>query len=33
MAQARGWSDEELRLRRGICEIGKLAYGRGYIVG
>jgi len=33
MAQARGWSDEELRLRRGICEIGKLAYSRGYIVG
>jgi L-fuculose-phosphate aldolase len=33
MATSRGWSDEELRLRRGICEIGKLAYSRGYIVG
>jgi L-fuculose-phosphate aldolase len=30
---ARGWSDEEARLRKGICEIGKLAYGKGYIVG
>lgn len=33
LAAARGWSDEELRLRRGICEIGKLSYARGYIVG
>ncbi len=33
LAAARGWSDEELRLRNGICEIGKLAYSRNYIVG
>ena len=25
------WSDEEARLRKAICEIGKLAYGRGFI--
>ena len=33
LAASRGWSDEETRLRRGICEIGKLAYSRNYIVG
>ncbi len=33
LAKSRGWSDEELRLRRGICEIGKLCYSRFYIVG
>lgn len=27
------WSEEEARLRRAICEIGKLCYGRFYIVG
>jgi L-fuculose-phosphate aldolase len=32
-AAARGWSDEEARLRRAICEIGKLCYARNYIVG
>lgn len=32
-ARARGWSDEEARLRRAICEIGKLCYSRFYIVG
>lgn len=33
IARARGWNDEEARLRKAICEIGKLAYGKGYIVG
>jgi len=33
IALARGWSEEELRLRRALCEIGKLCYSRGYIVG
>jgi len=33
LAKARGWSDEEARLRRAICEIGKLCYSRFYIVG
>ena len=32
-ATERGWSDEETRLRKGICEIGRLAYAKGYIVG
>jgi L-fuculose-phosphate aldolase len=32
LAQKRGWSDEEARLRNAICEIGKLCYARGYIV-
>ena len=27
------WSEEEARLRKAICEIGKLAYQRNYIVG
>ena len=27
------WSEEELRLRKGLCEIGKLCYARNYIVG
>ena len=33
LACARGWSDEEARLRAAICEIGKLAYAKGFIVG
>jgi len=33
LAQARGWSDEEARLRSAICEIGKLCYAKGFIVG
>ena len=33
LASTRGWSDEEARLRKGICEIGKLCYARNYIVG
>jgi L-fuculose-phosphate aldolase len=33
LAKNRGWSDEETRLRCAICEIGKLAYSKGYIVG
>ena len=33
LARNRGWSDEEARLRHAICEIGKLAYSKGYIVG
>jgi L-fuculose-phosphate aldolase len=32
LAQKRGWSDEEARLRNAICEIGKLCYARNYIV-
>lgn len=27
------WSEEELRLRKALCEIGKLCYARNYIVG
>jgi L-fuculose-phosphate aldolase len=33
LAASRGWSEEEARLRSAICEIGKLAYSKGYIVG
>jgi L-fuculose-phosphate aldolase len=33
VARARGWSDEEARLRNAICEIGRLCYARNYIVG
>lgn len=33
LAAERGWSDEEARTRRAICEIGKLCYSKGYIVG
>ena len=33
LIQARGWSDEEARLRSSICEIGRLCYSRNYIVG
>jgi L-fuculose-phosphate aldolase len=29
----RGWSEEEARARKAICEIGKLCYQRNYIVG
>ncbi len=32
-ARARGWSEEEARLRNAICEIGRLCYARNYIVG
>ena len=28
-----GWSPEEARLRNAICEIGKLCYAKGFIVG
>lgn len=28
-----GWTDEEARLRRSICEIGKLCYSKNFIVG
>jgi len=27
LAAARGWSDEQLRLRRAICEIGRTPCG------
>jgi L-fuculose-phosphate aldolase len=33
LIRARGWSDEEARLRNAICEIGKLCYSKNYIVG
>jgi L-fuculose-phosphate aldolase len=33
LAKARGWSDEEARLRNALCEIGKLCYQRNYIFG
>ena len=33
LAASRGWSEEEARLRGSICEIGKLAYQKGFIVG
>src|SRR5678809_1245829 len=33
LIRTRGWSDEEARLRNAICEIGKLCYAKGYIVG
>ena len=33
MANPYGWSEEEARARRAICEIGKLSYQRNYIVG
>jgi len=33
LAASRGWSEEEARLRSAICEIGKLAYQKGFIVG
>jgi L-fuculose-phosphate aldolase len=33
LARAKGWSEEQTRLRRAICEIGKLCYQRFYIVG
>ena len=33
LIRSRGWSDEEARLRGALCEIGKLAYGKGFIVG
>lgn len=31
--RAAAWSEEEQRLRRAICEIGRLAYSKGFIVG
>jgi L-fuculose-phosphate aldolase len=33
MAKARGWTDEEVRLRKALVEICKLCYSRNYIVG
>jgi len=33
LIKARGWSDEEARLRSAIAEIGKLCYAKGFIVG
>lgn len=33
LIKARGWSDEEARLRSSIAEIGKLCYAKGFIVG
>ncbi len=33
LTKNRGWTDEEARLRNAICEIGKLAYAKGFIVG
>lgn len=33
LIRARGWTDEEARLRNAIAEIGKLCYAKGYIVG
>ncbi len=31
--QTRGWSEEETRLRKAICQVGRLCYERGYVVG
>jgi L-fuculose-phosphate aldolase len=33
LASQHGWSDEEARARTSICEIGKLCYSKGFIVG
>lgn len=33
IVEQRGWPDEEARARTGICEIGKLCYSKGFIVG
>jgi len=33
MNAAQGWTEEETRLRKGICEIGKLCYSKSFIVG
>jgi L-fuculose-phosphate aldolase len=33
LATEHGWSHEEARTRNAICEIGKLCYGKGFIVG
>ena len=33
MDRTANWTDEEARLRRGICRIGELCYQRSYIVG
>ena len=33
IAQDRGWSEEELRHRKSICDLGKLCYDKNYIVG
>lgn len=33
LANEHGWSHEEARARNAICEIGKLCYGKGFIVG
>lgn len=33
LAASHGWSDEMARTRNAICEIGKLCYAKGFIVG
>jgi L-fuculose-phosphate aldolase len=33
VSTTRAWSEEETRLRKALCEIGRLAYAKGYIVG
>ena len=33
IANRHGWTDEEARIRNGICEIGKLCYSRNLIAG
>lgn len=33
IAAEHGWSDEEARTRNAICEIGRLCYSKGFIVG
>jgi len=33
LIERHGWSDEEARLRNSICEIGRLCYQKGFIVG
>jgi len=33
IAQDRNWSEEELRHRKSLCELGKLCYDKGFIVG
>ncbi len=33
LAAKRDWTDEEARARKALCEIGKLCYSKGFIVG
>ena len=33
LVEEHGWSHEEARLRNAICEVGKLCYSKGFIVG